>query len=166
MCRKTMTCYCNADLFGAGGRTTSRHRQTTRCAPADSRREPHAGHAAAQELIPRLSGSNAGACRAPNQIHPKEENQMDNSNSNAAEEHDSQDCIKNLGFVPTTNGRYDYIQARQVDPTGDLRRHSYVDCCQYNLRRSTPQAQTPVRNAAAVPTPTRNSRKRQHQRPN
>ena len=44
---------------------------------------------------------------------------MDNSNSNAAEEHDSQDCIKNLGFVPTTNGRYDYIQARQVDPTGD-----------------------------------------------
>ena len=45
--------------------------------------------------------------------------QMDNPTSDSSAPHRTKDCIRNLKFVYTTNGGYDYHQARQTAPTGD-----------------------------------------------
>ena len=45
--------------------------------------------------------------------------QMDNPTSDSSAPHRTEDCIRNLKFVYTTNGGYDYHQARQTAPTGD-----------------------------------------------
>ena len=44
---------------------------------------------------------------------------MDNSNSDAVEGHNSQDCIKRLRFIPRADGQLEYIESQQADPTGD-----------------------------------------------
>jgi hypothetical protein len=44
---------------------------------------------------------------------------MDNPTSDSSAPHRTKDCIRNLKFVYTTNGGYDYHQARQTAPTGD-----------------------------------------------